>query len=347
MLGASPSTITSMVHNLMRRGLITETGAAESRGGRPPMILDLAPAVGGGLAVAVGALTVRVAASDLRGGIVSHDVVPTPRTPRTFRKAVLAALERASESLSGPVRAVAVAVPGAVTPGHEEIALTSDIPAWPKEHPRDWLAAFDVPVVVENDANLSALGEQVSGLLADDHSVLFVAVGASVGAGLLVGGEVFRGSNGAAGNIGAIRLGVGASALQSELSAAGIVRRYHESGGDDSVESSEVVAQLAEEGDVPATETIAETIELLALGIANAVAVLDPTIVVLGGGVITAVQSLLAPIRQRLGELLPAVPDIVLSRLGSDASLTGAAWLAAQRARSDILAELDAHPMPA
>jgi predicted NBD/HSP70 family sugar kinase len=342
-LGASPSTITAAVQNLRRRRLVSETGPAASTGGRPPMVLDLAPAIGGVLAAAVGTKVMLVGAADLRGAIVARTTVRTPGTKSRLAVKLSEALTDVAAELHGPIRALTVAVPGTVDKRTGDIALVPNLRGWPNEHPSVWLSGFGAPVLVENSANLGALGEHFAGSAQDADSVLFLALGSGIGAGVLLGGELFGGSRGAAGDIGRLRDTIDGPTLQEELGADGIVRRYIEGGGDASLDSSEDILARIGQGDPVAAEVFERTLDRLAVAIANAVLVVDPsTVVIGGGGPAEAGDRMLEPLRDRLEKLLVAVPTIVLSRLGSDAALIGAAWFGARHAREAIVSTLDA-----
>src|SRR3954462_8630135 len=113
---ASPSTITTAVQDLIARGYATEAGRGASTGGRPPTILDLAPGLGGVLAIDVGAINLRVAAADLRGNVLAADEAPLPAASRAggLRDTFDRLVEGVTPAVTGPVRSVAVSVAGVV-----------------------------------------------------------------------------------------------------------------------------------------------------------------------------------------------------------------------------------------
>jgi predicted NBD/HSP70 family sugar kinase len=336
-LGASPSTITASVKNLRRRGLVVESGAGKSAGGRPPMILDLAPDIGGVLAADIGGINTRVASADLRGRIVARSTIPTLTTRKALRNSLIEALKAAAAETGGPIRAIVLSVAGVVDAAGK-VSLSTNIPGWPPGHPADWLDGFDCPVYLENNANLAALGEHAVGAVKGVDSVLFLSLGAGIGAGLLLNGELFRGVNGAAGEVGLLRTTADPAGptLEHDAGADGIVRRYLDAGGDGKVTSAQAVFTRATAEEPAALTAIDDTIDRLAVGLANAISVLDPAVVVLGGGLAEAGDAILLPLKQRLSPLVPSMPDVVLSQMPSDAALMGAAYRAAQQAREAI-----------
>jgi predicted NBD/HSP70 family sugar kinase len=341
-LQTSPSTVTLSVQTLRERGLVVETETGGSTGGRRPKILDLAPTLGGVVAIDVGGINLRVAAANMRAQILSKTVVSTPGNFEQVGQALRAGLIQVRDALVGPVRMIAVAVPGVVDPATGSIGNIENLPGWRTDELQRVLAEFGAPVIVENEANLAAIGEHRVGGAQGAESVLFVALGAGIGAGLIVDGDLFRGASGAAGEIGYLRAKLDGQTptLEQAAGADAVVRRYRAHSGS-AAETAEAVFGLAQAGDQPAVLAVGEVVEELTLGIANAIVVLNPKIVVVGGGVAEAGEMLLGPLRKSIARLVPAMPELRLSSLGQDAALIGGANLSAERAQSLISYELE------
>ena len=342
-LGASASTITAAVQELRSQGFVDETGTAASTGGRRATIIELARSLGCVLAVDVGAINVRIAAANVAGRIFEQRTFPTSSTPdaKRFRHVLVAALDELSRDAHGPVLAITLAVPAIVEPATRQVSLAT-VAGWPKGDPARWLARFGAPVLVENEANLGAVGECMHGSARGAGDVLFVAIGAGVGAGIVIDGRLYRGATGAAGEVGFLRRSGSAPPHQLELEAAGpaIVRRYHDAGGGDA-QTAEIVFERAGLGDAPARAAVAAAIDELAVGIANAIIVLNPEVVVLGGGLGSAGSALFGPLRERIRPLVPAMPALVPAELGADSALVGATVWAAQEAQGRLRATLE------
>ena len=342
-LGASASTITAAVQELRSQGFVDETGTAASTGGRRATIIELARSLGCVLAVDVGAINVRIAAANVAGRIFEQRTFPTSSTPdaKRFRHVLVAALDELSRDAHGPVLAITLAVPAIVEPATRQVSLAT-VAGWPKGDPARWLARFGAPVLVENEANLGAVGECMHGSARGAGDVLFVAIGAGVGAGIVIDGRLYRGATGAAGEVGFLRRSGSAPPHQLELEAAGpaIVRRYHDAGGGDA-QTAEIVFERAGLGDAPARAAVAAAIDELAVGIANAFIVLNPEVVVLGGGLGSAGSALFGPLRERIRPLVPAMPALVPAELGADSALVGATVWAAQEAQGRLRATLE------
>lgn len=338
------STITAVAQELLERGVLVEVGRQSSTGGRPPGLLDLAPALGGVFAADIGGANLRWAVADLRGTIVHRATKPTPdgATQAELRALLEEGLEEAGRHLEGPARAVAVSISGIVDPETREISRVDNVRGW-SDADVSWLSRWAPHVLVDNEANLGALGEHRA--LGDDapDDLLFVAVGAGIGSGLILGGALHRGASGAAGEIGLLRRGTPRRnvVLERVGSAAALVDAYRSAGGEGVEHSEEVVARAAQ-GDRRAQRALDTVLDELALGLANTVMIVNPRVVVVGGGIAGAGERMLEPLRARLAEFVPSPPEIVLGRLGPEAALMGAAQWAARMSAADVAAELGA-----
>lgn len=222
---------------------------------------------------------------------------------------------------------------------------------------------LDLPVFVDNDANCAALAEAYDGTQLAVRNLVMITVGTGIGGGLVLGGRIYRGATGAAGEIGHTLVGAalehGAPALASfpqagSLESLASGRALDELGARlarekprsalgraadrHPVKGADVVA-AAQRGDDDARASIRLVGERLGVGIANIINVFDPELIVVGGGVATAGELLLEPARQIAQRfLLPGVGEktqIRLARHGPNAGVLGAALLARH--------ELEAH----
>lgn len=215
-----------------------------------------------------------------------------------------------------------------------------------------------LPVVVENDANVAALGEMWKGAGAGAKNLLCVTLGTGVGGGIIVNGEIVHGANGAGGEIGHITsVPVGGApcncgkkgCLETVASATGIVRLALEELSN-SINNSrlrdyeEITAKLvfdrAKEGDGLAKKVIEQVVFHLGLALANLANGLNPEKIVIGGGVSKAGDTLLEPLKTAFTPF--AFPraaqgvEIVPATLGNQAGVIGAAWLIKQKLSKSI-----------
>ena len=239
---------------------------------------------------------------------------------------------RAAGLAWGDVRAAGLVVPGIYNPATGRAWAPN---LWgPDEVPlREALVPrLPVPVVIDSDRSGYVLGEQWQGAARGCRDVVFLAVGTGIGAGILSDGRLVRGSGGIAGAVGWFALDPRwcddygrMGSFEAEAAGPALARRL-------GAASAEQVAEAARRGDPAARRAVDETVEWLAMGVANLISALNPQVVVLGGGLMQAADLFLEPVRhavRRWAQPL-AAPQcrIELTRLGEDAALFGAARLA-------------------
>ncbi len=235
------------------------------------------------------------------------------------------------------VRAIGIGVPGPVEYGAGRTVAPPIMPGWNGvEIPGIISQRFPVPVLVDNDVNIMALGEYWTDWRNVHRALLFVKVGTGIGAGMIVDGRIHRGAQGTAGDIGHIRLGdhpdvtcrcgnhgcveamAGGAALARQLSGLG----YAASG------SRDVVA-LVRDGNPSAIRLVRQAGRLLGEVLAGIVNFFNPPVIIIGGDVAGADQQLLAGIRevvyQQSTTLATRHLDLRRSRLDDRAGIMGAA----------------------
>ncbi|MCP3025686.1 ROK family glucokinase [Halobacillus sp. A5] len=208
-----------------------------------------------------------------------------------------------------------------------------------------------LPVWVDNDANLAALGENWLGAGRGVQNLIAVTLGTGVGGGIIANGEILNGANGTAAEIGhmTVKTSGGASCncgrtgcLETETSATAIVRKAYEAlaespdsllAGFDKITSKDVF-EAAHQGDEAAGKVLVEVIDTLGLALANLTVTINPNKIVLGGGVSKAGQQLLDPLKQSFKNYaLPRAAEACefeIAELGNDAGVIGGASLVKQ-----------------
>jgi predicted NBD/HSP70 family sugar kinase len=223
---------------------------------------------------------------------------------------------------------VVIGVPGVVDAETGRVTLATNVPGLEgREFRREAADRLGHPVTLENDINLAAVGEQFAGIARGVDDFVFISIGTGLGAGVMLGGEIHRGANGAAGELDYARSGHDdfdpcASALSTLAGSLAAARP-----GDTSLRppyDTRSVFEAARRGDVIAREVVAEEARRVALHIAPVAAVADVELGVLGGGVGVNADLLLEPVRGLLAEWLPYPPRVEVSSLSEAAVLTGA-----------------------
>jgi glucokinase len=201
---------------------------------------------------------------------------------------------------------------------------------------------LDVPFVIDNDANLAALGEWTHGAGRGASSLVVMTIGTGVGAGIVMDGRIWRGACGFAGEIGHVSLRPDGPAcpcgnrgcLDAEVSARAILRRYRDFSDDPGDPTPEEIHRRAEAGDQAACRAFTETGTALGHGLSLLINVLNPERILVGGGIMTAGRLLLDPAIAEAGRRSFRAAfeacSIGPTGLGNDAGMIGAAALAAQ-----------------
>ena len=350
----SRSRLAVELERLVRLGLVETGGLAASRGGRRSSIVKIARETRF-LGIDIGATSIDVAITDGELRVLSNVAEPMDirQGPEVVIGSVLKLVGklRADDVAPGFVGA-AVGVPGPVS-FREGVPVSPPImPGWNLFPVRDTFAAeLGCPVLVDNDVNIMALGEKHAGIARSVDDFLFVKIGTGIGCGIVVGGEVYRGVSGSAGDIGHIRVDdsgptclcgntgcleafFGGAALARDALAAARSERSEELARQlkrtETLTAADVAA-AATAGDPIAVGMIRDGGRRVGQVLAGLVSFFNPGLVVIGGGVAGIGHALLAEIRAvvyaRSLPLATGNMPIVLSELGGEAGVVGAARL--------------------
>ena len=341
--GLARSTVAQRVDALMAHRLVYELGGTTSTGGRPPTALAFNHEAGTVLVADLGATHSRLAVSDLGGTMLAEvasdlDIGLGPEHVLDWvHERFVALLREAGRDLRG-VHGIGIGVPGPVDFSRGEPVNPPIMPGWDGFSIPGWFAGrYDAPVLVDNDVNIMALGEHRTHWRRRRH-LLCVKVGTGIGCGIVVDGHIHRGEQGAAGDIGHIRITghddvvcrcgnvgcleavAGGRALAEALAAAGR-----------EAEHSRDVVRLVRAGDPLAIRMVREAGRTLGEVLAGCVNFFNPDVIVIGGDIAVAHEQLLAGVREvTFRRSLPlATRDLrtVPSRLGDRAGVRGAATM--------------------
>ena len=236
------------------------------------------------------------------------------------------------------VRGIGVGAPG-ITLHREGIVTWAYALHWSDYPLKSKLAErYRVPITVDNDVNLAALGELWFGAGQNASNMIMVTIGTGIGAGIIIDGALYRGSHEASGEAGSMLPGrefLGKrfdefGALETLASGTGIAERARQVLKDqrDAADLEKLLAEdvfdAARHGQAWGKAVIAETVDYLAVAIANLAVSFDPELIVLGGGVTRSADLLIEPILQRLEGAIPSLPQLVVSALGRRAVVMGA-----------------------
>jgi predicted NBD/HSP70 family sugar kinase len=348
--GLARTTVSNGVDELLDRGVLRVAGTRPTPGrGRPADRLALSPDGGQVLVADLGAHGAHLAVVDLSQRLRAHthvdiDVAEGPDAVLTAVESQLRALR--AQAGDEPVRVVVIGVPGPVDDRHGIPVRPPIMPGWHAYPVAARLRrTFGCPVLLENDVNLRALGE-ARALPADQAPLLFVKVGTGIGGGLVTrAGDLHHGADGAAGDIGHVRVRGGpdvrcvcgnVGCIEAVASAGAIARRIGHA-GDDPATIADVRALVAR-GDPAVLQMVREGAELIGEVVATLVHFYNPARVAIGGSLAAASDDLLAGIRSVVYQrALPlATRNLVLANsvLGEFAGVAGATVLGIERVLS-------------
>ncbi len=310
----------------------------------------MGPAV---IGVDLGGTNVRSALLTPEGEILDRRKEPT-RASEGWEKVVkrligqIRSVREQAAAKGFQVKAVGVGAPGVIRADQGTVVKSPNFPDWDSLPLRKLLQdALSLPVVIENDANAAALGEQWRGAGRDIASIILLTLGTGVGGGIILNKQIWHGADGMAGEIGHMTLipdGRHCSCgntgcLEMYASSRGILQSYREaSRRQEPVQplpaTSEEVYEAARSGDPIAVRVMSDMGRMLGIGLANLINIFNPERIVIGGGVKDAWPLFIDAAREEIARRAFEVParrsEIVPSILGDDAGVIGAAAVALQ-----------------
>jgi glucokinase len=341
-LDISLPTVMRIVGGLKDEGLVRPLNDKEWSGGRRRSLLEFNAEGYLVLGIDLGGTKMYGALSDLGGTVLDEVIVGQHGTSgeESYDRLVtlIDRLLASPKALGRRVRGIGVGVPG-ITLHQEGIVRWAYTLQW-KDFPLKARLSerYKLPVTIDNDVNLAALGELWFGAGQNAQNMILIAIGTGIGAGIIIDGALYRGSTEASGEIGSMVPGrefLGRDfrdfgALESVASGTGIAARAREvlkaQGAqiDPDGVTAEEVFDAARLGQAWAWSVIEETVDFLAMAIANLTVMFDPEVIILGGGVARSADLLIEPISRRINGAVPALPRLVTSRLGLRAAAMGA-----------------------
>jgi predicted NBD/HSP70 family sugar kinase len=342
--GLARSTVSARVDALMAQRLVLEAGEGPSSGGRPPVVLAFNSSAWVILAADLGATHSRLAVTDLAGKPLAEraadlDIALGPERILDWLDGEFESLLAEAGREPADVAGIGVGLPAPVEFATGRPVNPPIMPGWDGVRvPARFVERYDVPVLVDNDVNVMAMGEHWA-RWRDVSDLLFIKVGTGIGCGIVAGGRIHRGAQGAAGDLGHIQVPDRPDArcrcgnlgcVEAIAGGAALARELREVGLE--ATNSRDVVQLVRAGNPDASRLVREAGRVLGEVLAAAVNLLNPSVVVIGGDLAQAHEQLMAGVRevvyQRSLPLATRHLEIVRSTLDERAGITGAAALA-------------------
>jgi glucokinase len=354
--GLSAPTITNVVGDLLSADLIKALGEGESNGGRPPDIIAFKAERGCVLAVKITADSLSFLLADLNGSPLDTHEIPlggrktTPDAICILIGEEVRRLLRKHRKKREQLLAVVVGVP-AITNVDEGMVLSiSTLENWRSVPLRAKLSKIvDCLVIVENDTNLAAQGERFCGAAQAEETFILIHIGPNVGAGIVLGGQIYHGSQWSAGEIGYLRLPNTSrrrptlhefGELETVLTSSGILESWNEgkknaTGAQEKIDALGVL-NLAQAGDARAEKIVQHRAGIVADIVVNLSLILNPGLILLEGEV-GGHPTLISAVQKQLQESEFAVTKIGAGKLGNTSVLWGGIAIALEMIPSVLL----------
>ncbi len=326
----STPTVAALVNTLLEAGLLAEYGEGNSTGGRKPQLISFNALCGVVVGANIGASVVQLALCDMNGGWLDRRQMPfTDARPRPLvrqvAQAITAMLKEASCERK-PLFAVAVGAPGMTDIERGVVLEAANLEGWINVPARDMLhEALRVPVIVDNDVNLAALGEHWRGGGRGLSNFVFVSLGTGIGAGIIIDHKIHRGHKWHAGEIS--HLNVDFREWSKDFGAAGYLEFHlgaipqHRTVGKPGRDQSEL-----DDGSVVRLGT----------AVANIATLIDPELIVIGGRVALAQPDIIKRAHEVAASIAPNCPEVRATELGEDAALYGSVRIALNLAHESL-----------
>jgi len=360
LLGLSRGSVTAIVGNLVDLEVLKEVGFGDSEGGRRPTLLDANADLGYIAGIDIGATSVDLALADFRGTILQRIAEPADvrDTPEQLLDRICALITERLNTRGASEKelvGLGIGVPGPVQFPSGLLIEPPLMPAWDSFPIKDYIRRRfpQVRPIVDNDVNIMAIGEaRVGGGVGTDN-FLYIKIGTGIGCGVIARGEIYRGSDGTAGDVGHIcvdyngpichcgnmgcleRMAAGPAIaergrLAAERGESEILARLMKA--NKGVLSSVDVGDAAAAGDESANLIIADCGRMIGGVLAGLVNFYNPKAIFIGGGVSNIGHHLLSTVRQATLRRATALSTrslvIDYSKLGPDGGVHGAIWLA-------------------
>ncbi|MBT2217569.1 ROK family protein [Virgibacillus dakarensis] len=341
-LSLSKPTVSTLVNQLLEDDLIYESGNGQAAnvGGRKPVNLMFNSKQSYIIGIDIGGTNVRSGITDLNGDVCAYRNFPTQQH---LGKNLFKEIKRSAESMKDQLKiddkkilGVGVGTPG-VTNVAEGIVLEAPALRWKHFPIKERLKEiFDLPIEVDNDVNISVLGEHWKGIGKDKSNLIYIAIGTGIGSGIMINGSLYRGSNYSAGEIGYLVTNrvhakdfhpvyEGYGFLESISSGSSIGKQLSDKIGKD-VTAKEAFA-FYKQNHKDAIEVINLALENLAIGLANYVSLFDPELIILGGGVSGSFSIIQEQVIDIMKRYTPRTCEVQQTTFGKEAGIVGAAAL--------------------
>jgi len=365
----TPPTVSNLVKELLESHLVIESNLGESQGGRKPTMLVINAKEFYVVGIDVGTKSIKGVVSDLNANIVTKRSLPVslPATNHSFVNLMKNCIRQLLEADNIPLEkyiGIGVGMHGVVdvATGTSLFAPNLQLRNLPLQDELE--KEFNLPVKIENDARAMALGESWFGNGNGADHIVCVNVGSGVGAGVIINGKLFHGEHFISGEVGHMTIDINGpkctcgnyGCLQTFTSGPAIAERIRREislgkqslvadmvNGDLDIIDGKMVYEAALKGDEISINALSEAGRYLGIGLTNIIHILNPKRIIVGGGVANANHFVLDSVRETIQNRCLSESakqtEILLSKLGEDATAVGAVTLILQELFSPALSQ--------
>lgn len=348
----TPTTITSLVDEFIRRGLVKEIGNVKGEIGRSRTLLSINNDSYYVLGIDLARTSISCGLVDLLGNLLVSKRVSSnlyqhfPITLNTLKDVVHSLFEEIEPRMRKKVIAIGIGSPGPLSPSKGIIISPPNFTGWRDVPLKEIMEEeFDIPTFIENDAKACALGEKWFGSCRDIDNFVYLAIGTGVGAGIIINGEIYRGTGELAGELGHTTVDINGpqcscgnfGCLEIYTSVGSLIERIKKKlinlVREDPLETLSIFYRTAREGNLQAIEILNDYCFWLGVGVVNAINTFSPQAVVLGREAIINGADLIIPrveklVKERSFSISPEQTKILASNIGKDTGIIGAATIA-------------------
>lgn len=312
--GLNKGTVSALVNELLEAELIYESGPGESSGGRRPVMLLFNNQAGYSIGIDLGVNYLLGVLTDLSGNIIEEKRIlfndlPYKEIEEKLFTIISHLISVAPESKYGVI-GIGIGVPGTVN--KDEVILLAPNLNWKNIDLKDVIEKkYDIPVIIENEANAGAYGEKKFGVGKDFNDIIYISAGIGIGVGLFLNGDLYRGNNGFSGELGHMTIEVNGATCSCgnegcwELYASeqALIRNAQKLGltipmNDES--PIENLLTLAKNNNEQAASLFEEIGDYLGVGINNIINTFNPQQVIIGNQIAALEEWIISPLKKRV-----------------------------------------------
>jgi len=352
----TPTTITSLVDEFIKYGLVKEIGNIKGGVGRSRTLISINSEAYYVLGIDLARTSISAGIVDLAGNLLTVKRVSSdlnqhfPVTLNTLEETIHSLLDEISPQIKEKIIAIGIGSPGPLSPSKGVIISPPNFTGWSNIPLKEIMEReFGLPTFIENDAKACALGERWFGCCKSTDNFVYLAVGTGVGAGIIIDGDIYRGEGELAGEIGHTTIDINGprcscgnyGCLEIYTSVISLIDRIEKEEGlkslirDGHIETLSSFYRSAREGNIRAVEILNDYCFWVGVGVVNIINTLSPSAVVLGREALINGSDLIIPrvekvVTERSFFITSQQTRILASSIGQDTGVIGAATIALQ-----------------